>query len=221
MSSPNAQQFVVNGSTSGSAQGNSFSSFFIKQNTPYWFVVTDESGCTSDTLRGQVNCPCYSQAGNITSNNTTACYGDSIKIQKATASALDRNDTEEFILYSVAANGSKQFLQRNKTGIFVFDSTKMSRNIFYTVQLLVGDSLKSLNSLTSSIVDTTARCFSYSSNSLKVNFRSPYNASISFDTIVCPLSLASAQFSTNAPRNVTFTLQMVQNLPSDRAHRVI
>ena len=206
MSSPTAQQFVVNGSTSGSAQGNSFSSFFIKQNTPYWFVVTDESGCTSDTLRGQVNCPCYSQAGNITSNNTTACYGDSIKIQKATASALDRNDTEEFILYSVAANGSKQFLQRNKTGIFVFDSTKMSRNIFYTVQLLVGDSLKSLNSLTSSIVDTTARCFSYSSNSLKVNFRSPYNASISFDTIVCPLSLASAQFSTNAPRNVTFTL---------------
>ena len=200
MSSPTAQQFVVNGSTSGSAQGNSFSSFLIKQNTPYWFVVTDELGCTSDTLRGQVYCPCYSQAGNITTNNTTACYGDAIKIQKATSSALDRNDAEEFVLYSVSANGTKQFLQRNKTGIFVFDSLKMVRDLFYTVQLLVGDSLKS------GIVDTTARCISYSSNSLKVNFRSQYTASISLDTVVCPLSLAAAQFSTNAPRNVSFTL---------------
>lgn len=205
MSSSTAQQFVVNGSTSGSSQGNSFSSFFIKQNTPYWFVVTDESGCTSDTIRGQVYCPCFSQAGNITSNSTTACFGDSIKIQKVTSSALDRNDAEEFILYSASANGSKQFLQRNKTGVFVFDSSKMSRDVAYTVQLLVGDSLKS------GIVDTNARCISYSSNSLKVNFRNQYNASISFDTIVCPLSLATAQFSTNAPRNVSFTLMEGSN----------
>ncbi len=200
MSSTSAQQYFVNGSTTGSVLGNLYNSFLIKQNTPYWFVVTDESGCTSDTLRGQVSCPCYSKAGNITSNTLTACFGDSIVVKKSSPSSLDRNDTEEYILTNNPLSGTKQILQRNKTGIFVFDATQLKRDTFYTIQMLVGDSLKS------GIVDTNARCFAYSPNSLRVNFRSKYTVFLSLDTIVCPFSIASGKFSTNAPANVSFNV---------------
>ncbi len=183
-------QYAIGGSVLGSLQGNGFISNPIGSGAPYFFIVTDNFGCKSDTFKGSKICPCYTSAGTLKADSLVVCYGTSGKITPLGDAKLDANDVSEYVLHNGSATRIGAIFMRNKTGIFTFNPAIIVYNRVYYVSFVVGDQAANGN------VDTSKRCVSWS-RSVPIIFKDKVTASLTGDTTVCRFSLVSLLFKTS------------------------
>ena len=185
--------YSVKGSTTGVLTGNQFNSNPIIQNSNYWFVVNDNTGCISDTLRGSQKCDCITKAPTIsTSGNNTFCYGTTLQVIKQNDGQYSSGDVSEYLLHDGSNSNISSIKARNSIGIFSFDSSKMQYGHTYYVVLVVGQPAAD------GTVNLVKRCSSVS-NSIAVTFKDKIIAHISGDTMICSNTNAKIFFSVNAP----------------------
>jgi gliding motility-associated-like protein len=220
-----ATQFVVkvklNGRAPYSFRGNligsivqdTFKSQPIASGSDYKFVVIDAFGCASDTLKGQKICSCATSAGTLKKDSLVICFGTKGKAIHQANAILDRDDTFDFILNKGTPTALGTVISKNKTGEFVFDSTKMQYNTVYYIHYAIGTNVRGE-------ANQTDRCFAIS-NGVPIVFKERLMASLTGDTTVCAGSPASLVFKSNTNDffkvsyqfgNETFEVSKIKNL---------
>ncbi len=202
--SGNAAPYSIGGSALGSLQNVTFLSNTIPSGTPYFFVVTDNVGCKSDTVKGVKQCPCYTSAGTLRADSLVVCYGLTGKALPLGDAKLDANDISEYVLHTGTATRVGNIFLRNKTGIFAFDSAFLLYNRVYFVTFIVGDQQVSGN------VDTSKRCVAQS-RGIPIVFKDKFTAGLVGDTTVCRFAPVALRFTTNQTSALDLTYQAGNN----------
>ena len=185
--------YAVKGSTGGTLSGTNFNSLPIAQNTDYWFVVNDNTGCVSDTMRGKPSCNCVTKAPSITIGAGLFCYGTSAQFSKQNDGQISAGDIYEYILHDGTATTIGNIILRNTTGTFSFNAGTMQYGRTYYVVLAVGEASKdAINGV--STVNLQKRCTSLS-NSLALRFKDKIIATLAGDTTICGNTDAKIYFS--------------------------
>lgn len=186
--------YTVKGSIFGALTGTNFNSLPITQNTAYWFVVNDNTGCVSDTMRGFQKCDCTTKAPSINlSGNSLFCYGTSAQFSKQNDGQINSTDIYEYLLHDGTSSTIGNIVARNNTGIFSFNTATMQYGRTYYVVLAVGESLNGT-------VNLNKRCSSLS-NSIALRFKDKTVANIKGDTTICSNTDAKIFFSTTTAGN--------------------
>ena len=181
--------YTVKGSTTGNLTGNQYNSNPIIQNSNYWFVVNDNTGCISDTLRGAQKCDCVTKAPAISmAGNNIFCYGTSAQIGKQSEGQFNSGDASEYLLHDGSVINIGTVKARNNTGIFSFNPNNMQYGQTYYIVLVVGQPADN------GTVNLDKRCSSVS-NSIAVTFKDKITAHISGDTMICSNTNAKIYFS--------------------------
>ena len=207
--------FTFSGGLIGTIQGNTFTSAPIADGASYLLWVKDAFGCTSDTLRGSKTCPCATQAAVLKADNTLSiCYGTNAKVEIQQSTILDANDAFEFVLHEGSANSIGVIVQKNKTGEFAFDASRMQFGKQYFIHQIVGNE-------TNGTVSPTDRCYRIS-NGVRVIYKDKISVSIKGDSTICVNTTAFLVFKTadkgtfsivykNQNQNQTFNINSVRN----------
>ena len=174
---------------SGNIIGNNFTSNPIADGASYNLVIKDASGCTSDTLKGKKSCPCYTQPSLLTDKTYTVCYGLNAKIDVQKAAILDANDASEFVLHTGSTKIINGILQRNTTGDFTFDASKMQYGTTYFIHQISGNVINNE-------ISTTDRCYSIS-NGVSIIFKDKITVGLVGDTTICSNTFATLSFKTS------------------------
>jgi len=95
--------YVVTGSVTGTIlPGNPaiFTSDPIPNGTSYQFIVDDGNQCAPDTITGDHECLCATNAGSMDLTPITACEGDAITVTPPTGVVLDPDDALVYVLHT-------------------------------------------------------------------------------------------------------------------------
>jgi large repetitive protein len=185
-----ASPFSMGGSALGAFQSNAFLSDTIPSGTAYFFVITDNSGCKSDTVRGTKLCPCYTSAGTLKSDSLIVCFGTTGKVTPLGDAKFDSNDEADYLLHDGTSTRIGSILLRNKTGVFGFIPSVLTYNRTYYITLVAGDQRANGS------VDSSKRCFSQT-RGIPITFKDKFTAGLMGDTTVCRFSPAKLRFMTN------------------------
>ena len=116
-----------------------FTSKSIKSGDSYCFKVADANKCDTIEVTKSHACGCISDAGPFSVQDV--CAGSTMKAVRGSSDVLDGNDTWEFILAdnSNPKDPAITIFERNQTGEFNFDATKLLCDKVYKVIFCVGN----------------------------------------------------------------------------------
>ena len=116
-----------------------FTSLLIKSGDPYCFKVADANKCDTIEVTKSYACGCISDAGKFQVDDV--CAGTTMKAIRGNSDVLDANDTWEFLLTNNAnpKDPAITIFDRNQTGEFNFDATKLLCDKEYNIILCVGN----------------------------------------------------------------------------------
>ncbi len=207
--------FTFSGGLIGTIQGNTFTSAPIPDAATYALWIKDAYGCVSDTLKGKKTCPCATKAAVLKADNILSiCYGETTKIKILQNAVLDANDAFEFLLHEGSVNGVGTVIQKNKTGEFAFDASKMQFGKQYFIHQTVGNEINGS-------VSPDDRCYRIS-NGVTVIFKDKISVGLKGDSTICNNATATLVFKTtdkgtfsivykNQNQNQTYNANSVKN----------
>lgn len=181
--------YSFRGNLIGSIVQDTFKSQPVASGSKYNFVIIDAFNCASDTLKGQKNCDCATTAGTLKKDSLVVCFGLKGKVVHNANAILDRDDTFDFILNKGTSTALGVVISKNKTGEFIFDSTKMKYNTVYYIHYAIGTNV-------SGQANPLDRCFAIS-NGIPIVFKEKLTANFTGDTMVCAGTPASLVFKSN------------------------
>ncbi len=169
--------FSLNGNSTGTINGNTYTSAALADGSSYSIVIRDASGCVSDTLKGKKTCPCSTQAAQLKDNAYVVCFGLKSTIPFVKNAVLDANDAAEFVLHNGTLNKIGTVLQRNTTGEFTFDATTMQYGTTYFVHHISGN-------VVNGVISSADRCYAIS-NGVSILFKNKITIGLAGDTTIC------------------------------------
>lgn len=202
---PNAT-YTVTGAT-GTVTDSTFISNAISALLPYNVTVSVPGGC-SQTVSGEANCLCTTDAGTVSGSVTDACLpGGTVSVLPDFNQALDSDDVLQFILYQNAAQLPLGIIATNTTPQFGFQAG-MTAGVTYYISAIAG------NNNGSGMVDTSDPCLSISPG-IPVVFHDVPTAVISGDSTFCAGNNAAFQikFTGTAPFKFIYAVNGNQQGP--------
>lgn len=143
--------------TTGTFNGNTFTSTEIPSGTSFEFQIDDANGCGPIIITGVNNCACSSSAGLMNQTQLNVCVPDSgTAIHEQATMFLDGDDTLNYILHDQSGNSVGTVFDQSTTSQFGYVNG-MTYGTTYYISAVVGD-----NDGTG-MVDLTDNCLSVSS----------------------------------------------------------
>ena len=181
--------------------GNTFVSPSFQSGSAVTFNYEDNNGC-GDQISVQEFCPCVSEAGTMDNTPIEICG------PATTATGihnndeiLDGNDTEEYVLHTLAGNNLGTVIDQNLTGTFAFLPSMIYGQTYY-ISLVVGND-------NGGLVDLLDPCLSVSAGTPVTWYELPNivlpadintcDASITIPVTASPISGFLWEFASNSP----------------------
>ena len=178
---PNAT-YTVTGAA-GTVTDSVFTSNPISALLTYSVVVSDPNGC-SQTVSGEANCLCTTDAGTLKAVTADGCLPAGIvSVQTNGDQVLDTGDALQYILYQNAAQLPSGIIATSNTPQFSFQAG-MTAGTTYFISAIAGNG--------TAAVDTTDPCLSISPG-IPVVFHDPPTATLSGDSTFCAGNNATFQ----------------------------
>jgi hypothetical protein len=125
--------------TGGNVVNGMFTSDPLISGQPYNFTLTDNNGCSTPLVNGNVNCNCSSDAGQMSLQPLSACPGFSVTAQHQ-GGVLDGNDIGMFVLHTSPTASLGVVTAQNASGVFSYGAG-MIYGVTYYVSYVVGNNL--------------------------------------------------------------------------------
>jgi gliding motility-associated-like protein len=166
----------------------------------YQFIVSDAWQCGQDTLISIPDCPCTTDAGELSSSMLHLCPGETAQVLHDGAQVLDGNDTLVFVLHTTALYGAGITLASAPNPGFDFDPATMQLETVYYVFALAA------NTSAAAGINLNDPCLSVSVGAPVVWHAAP-GAVMSGDFDICPgeSQLLQIDFTGTAPFQVVYT----------------
>ncbi|MBK8490538.1 MAG: gliding motility-associated C-terminal domain-containing protein [Saprospirales bacterium] len=171
--------YMVTGPYGGTLTGDSFVSDPIPNLTGYAFEVYDANGCGPLLIEGQVECVCFTDAGQMNVAPVQVCADESVIVDPTVGAALDPED----ILLYVLHNGSGDMLGSE---VYAYNTVPefsliapMQTGVTYYISAIAGNDLDS-----DGVIDSNDPCVSVAPGT-PVMFTALPQASFSGDATVC------------------------------------
>lgn len=107
-----------------------FFSEWIPNEASYQLTVSDENGCSSETISGSYVCPCQTDAGQAKDTVLAICGEESATIIHLSDEQLDANDQLFFVLHD-SPNGLGNILASNTEPSFALEENLTTNQTYY------------------------------------------------------------------------------------------
>lgn len=128
--------YIINGRTTLGP----FTSEEISNGDQQIFIITDSTGCSSDTIISEMLCNCPSP-GIINGVILELCGAQTVDVSQYPNSGLELfdGDTSEYILHNLAGSRRGQIIDRSFDGVFEFDPNQLDYGTTYYISRMVGN----------------------------------------------------------------------------------
>lgn len=198
--------YTITGVT-GTLTDSTFLSNPISALLPYNLTVSGPGGC-SQTVSGEANCLCTTDAGTLSALVADACLPNGVaSVQTNGDQVLETDDIVQYILYTDPTQLPQGILASGTTPQFGFQAG-MTAGVTYYISVIAG------NNNGAGVVDTLDPCVSISPG-IPVVFHDPPTATLSGDSTFCPGNNAAFQikFTGTAPFKFVYTVNGNQQGP--------
>ncbi|MCB9356097.1 MAG: gliding motility-associated C-terminal domain-containing protein [Lewinellaceae bacterium] len=198
--------YTVSGVT-GVFSDSTFTSNPISALLPFNVTVTDPNGC-SQTVAGEADCLCDTDAGTLTAVTANGCLPDGLVSVMANGDqSLESDDVLQYILYQDPTQLPLGIIATSNTPSFGFQAG-MTAGTTYFIAAMAG------NNNGTGAVDTLDPCLSISPG-IPVIFRNPPTAVLAGDTTFCAGGNAAFKivFTGAPPFTFVYTINNVPQAP--------
>jgi len=188
-----------------------FTSDSLPCGTPHTITVSDARGCTTSHIAYQP-CSCTTDAGALSTQSLSVCYGSYFRVQHRIPPNLDSNDIGWYILYEIDTAFPPAVILWSNDGHFTYQTHQINPHKKYAVRYVAA------NRLPTGVIDWEDPCLDTTPPVNLQFFRKPYTLLLD-DTSVC-----FGPFALNVHAHISDTLiswQVVDghsSLRIDRQH---
>lgn len=144
-------------------------------------------------------CLCFTNAGTVTTPNTTLCAGQTFNFT-STGGSLEGNDVKQYVLFTNPADTLGSIIAIANSPVFDFDPNTMQLGVTYYAAAMAGNALNGN-------VDTTDPCLDFS-NAVQVVWQAlPSVIFSASNTAICPVNCQAitVNFTGTPPFNLTYS----------------
>ncbi|MCB0707678.1 MAG: proprotein convertase P-domain-containing protein, partial [Saprospiraceae bacterium] len=125
----------------GTLTGNTFDSDPIAAGTAYSFTVTDANGCGDFLVEGLVECPCTTDAGNMSQTLVSVCSDETVTVALTSGEVLDPEDILVYVLHNGNADSLGTEIYGQSTVPTFGLVPPMLENTIYYISAVAGNDL--------------------------------------------------------------------------------